>query len=69
MHKDDDGDDCSCDEQEIGYLRDENGKKKENEGGYITICPECGAPEEKLSLVCGDHGYRCSKCNATFTCP
>ena len=57
-HKDDDGEPCNCNSQECGY--DNNDE---------PICPECGASEDNINLVCGDHGNRCEKCNATFCCP
>ncbi len=58
MHQDDDGRDCDCQERECGYDKDRE-----------PTCPDCGAGVDDLSLVCGDHGYRCDKCAATFTCP
>ena len=55
-HYNDDGEGCDCDAQECGP----NGS-----------CPECGAKYRgnNISLVCGDHGCKCNKCGATFTCP
>ena len=55
-HRDDDGEPCNCTEQECGPK---------------GSCPECKATWKSghLSIVCGDHGVRCDKCNATFTCP
>lgn len=58
MHKDDDGEDCDYSERECAYG-----------AGHDPICPDCGASDDEMSLVHGDHGFRCGKCNATFTCP
>jgi hypothetical protein len=55
-HTNDDGEECSCMDQECGY--DENEE---------AICPECDSTD--FELVCGDHGCRCTECGATFCCP
>jgi DNA-directed RNA polymerase subunit RPC12/RpoP len=58
-HRDDDGVECDCQEQEGEVVG------SDDEGDDIVECPECESRE--ITLCCGDHGYRCTECDATFT--
>jgi hypothetical protein len=61
------------DDEEVdrsGEHADDNGEYcdcESQECGKDGSCPECGSDDS--DLVCGDHGCRCKKCNATFCCP
>ena len=52
-HEDDGGQPCNCTEQEAIVQ------------GDIVLCPFCRSTD--IDLACGDHGYRCTDCNGTFT--
>jgi hypothetical protein len=57
-HRDDDGLECDCQEQEGDVMGSDD-------EGDIVACPECFS--EEITLCCGDHGHRCTLCDATFT--